>query len=135
MELPQLVKPLLNDYISMMEKKLPRFMSAFYLHGSIALGAFQPPLSDIDFITVISWRSSENDIERLALMHEALKQKYPDLSLSGSYLQRHDVGQFEDAVEPHPYYHDGVLHPSGQHEINSVTWWLLKNHGIQLGAP
>lgn len=101
MEIPQQVQPLLNDYIGVIEKELPGFMSACYLHGSIALGAFQPSFSDIDFITVISQRSSENDIDRLAAIHQTLKQKYPDLSMSGSYLQGHDVGQSEDAVEPH----------------------------------
>jgi hypothetical protein len=35
----------------------------------------------------------------------------------------------------HPHYHDGVLHASGHHDINAVTWWVLKNRGIAVLGP
>lgn len=40
-ELPESIKPLLQEYISLMEKELPGLMAAFYLHGSIALGVLR----------------------------------------------------------------------------------------------
>jgi len=55
--------------------------------------------------------------------------------LEGSYLQWHDLGGCEDTISPHPYIHDGILHASGYHDINGVTWWILKHHGIALIGP
>ncbi len=34
-----------------------------------------------------------------------------------------------------PYLHDGVLNPGGHHDINAVTWWVLKNRGVALLGP
>lgn len=134
-EIPQLLNALAEEYVGAMTAELPGFMSACYLHGSIALGAFQPGLSDIDFIAVISRPASEQVIARLKAIHGELKRKYPHLPMSGSYLQWHDLGRLEGAIEPHPHYHDGALHLQGYHDINLVTWWLLKNRGLALLGP
>ena len=37
---PDLIHSLLEEYMTLMNQELPGFMIAFYLHGSIALGAF-----------------------------------------------------------------------------------------------
>jgi hypothetical protein len=133
--IPHIVRPLLDEYIHLLENELPGFMGAFYLHGSLALDAFDTQFSDIDFITVINRRTSKDDFDRLAAIHQTLKRQYPDWPLSGAYLQWGDLGQFEDKIEPHPHYHDDVLHARGYHDINSVTWWLLKNRGLSLYGP
>ena len=65
-------------------------------------------------------------------IHQHLHEKYTDWPLSGSYLQAHDIGQFEGAIEAYPYYDEGVLRESGYFDINSVTWWLLKHRGLTL---
>lgn len=129
---PAFVKPVLDDYIAAVNNTLPGFMTGFYLHGSIALGDFHERFSDVDFITVISSRASENDINELVNIHKGLKQKYPGCLLSGSYLQAGDLGREESAIEAYPFYQDGALNPRGHHDINFVTWWVLKNHGIAL---
>lgn len=134
-EIPTTVAVLLQEYLATMEEKLPGLVSGLYLHGSVALGAFEPGFSDIDFITVASRRCTHEDIATLATIHKSLEAKYPELPLSGSYLQWSDLGRFEKEIEPAPYYHDGVLHPSGYNDINSVTWWLLKNCGVALAGP
>ncbi len=38
-------------------------------------------------------------------------------------------------MPPHPYVHDGILHASGYHDINAVTWWILKHRGIAVCGP
>lgn len=133
--IPHLIHPLLDDYISLTTKELPGFLTAFYLHGSIALDAFQESLSDIDFIAVISRTCTTSDLECLASIHRTLESKYPRWPLSGSYLQASDLGQLTDTMPKHPHYHDAVLHASGHHDINSVTWWVLKNQGISMLGP
>ena len=135
-ELPDVVKPILEAYLTAIERELPGFMAACYIHGSIALGAFIAGDSDIDFITVISRRCTASDIEHLSEIHQSVEKTYPGSPLEGSYLQWSDLGQTRDAIEPYPHYHDGVLNPSEHNEVNVVTWWLLKNRGLALvGLP
>lgn len=131
-QLPESVKPLLDDYIALMEKELPGLMTGLYLHGSTALDAFDPAQSDVDFITVTSRTCTPDDVARLAVIHQTLAAKYLRPPLQGSYLKKSDLGQFENSIEPQPYYSDGTLHPLGHHDINAVTWWLLKNRGVTL---
>src|SRR6185369_6535907 len=117
---------MMDDYMAFMEADLPRFLSGLYIQGSIALGAFNPGQSDIDFIAVVSRRAAPDDITRLTALHQKLATLYPTMPLEGSYLQLSDLGKLEDAIEPYPYIHDGKLEASGYHDINRVTWWILK---------
>ena len=59
--IPSVIRPLLTAYLILTDKALPGFISALYLHGSIALDAFQETLSDIDFIAVISRPCTASD--------------------------------------------------------------------------
>jgi hypothetical protein len=127
-----LIKPLLEAYIAALEIELPGLMAGFYLHGSITLGAFHPSFSDIDFITVVSRRCTEDDVRHLTTIHETIAKNFPQWPLQGSYLQANDLGKFEDEIEPHPCYSDGRLNPKAHHDINSITWWTLKNRGVTL---
>ena len=38
-------------------------------------------------------------------------------------------------MPPHPYIHDGIFQASGYHDINAVTWWILKHRGIAVIGP
>jgi predicted nucleotidyltransferase len=129
--IPATVQPLLDEYLAAVARELPGFVTAFYIHGSIALGEFQPQCSDIDFIAVISRRASEDDLARLTAIHNTLKAKYPTNPLSGSYLQPGDLGRFSGEIEPAPYFQDGVMQ-RGHFDINAVTWWILKQRGQTL---
>lgn len=133
--IPPSVQPALDQYLARIEQALPGFMRGFYLHGSITLGEYQPRFSDIDFITVVSRRSTAADMTALKNLHAELMQKYPKLLFSGSYLQPTDLGKPAKEIEPCPYFQDGVLQ-HGHFDINAVTWWMLKHRGIMLaGTP
>ncbi|MBZ0302051.1 MAG: nucleotidyltransferase domain-containing protein [Anaerolineae bacterium] len=134
-ELPSAVEPLLADYRTLLERELPGLMAGLYVHGSIALEAFNPGFSDVDFITVVSRRCNFDDLQRLAKIHQQLHQHYPRPPLEGSYLQWPDLGKFEDAIPPSPCFHDRQLHPAGHHDVNAVTWWVLKHRGLTLVGP
>lgn len=128
--IPEVIQPVLADYTQTMEEKLPGFVVAFYICGSIALNAFNEKFSDIDFIAVVNHQAREDEIKYLRGIHREMREKYPKWKLEGGYLQREDLGHFEGEVAPYPYYYKGILHPRGYHELNSVTWWILKNRGI-----
>ncbi len=48
--IPQSVQHVLNEYIALVHEALPGLLTGVYLQGSLALNAFSPGLSDIDFI-------------------------------------------------------------------------------------
>jgi hypothetical protein len=53
-DIPQPVQLVLNEYIDLVNDALPGLLVGFYLQGSLALGAFDPGLSDIDFFSITS---------------------------------------------------------------------------------
>jgi hypothetical protein len=134
-DIPQPVQQALNAYIGLMNDTLPGLLSGLYLHGSVALGAYNPGLSDIDFIAITSRRCTPSDVETLRVVHHSLIERYPQAQLEGSYLQWHDLGGSEETIPPHPHIHDGIVHASGYHDINAVTWWVLKYRGLTMLGP
>jgi len=133
--MPDAVTTQLREYLSSMDQELGGLLEGLYVHGSIALGAFEPGLSDVDFIGVLGRRLTKDEIVGLTRVHRAIEEEYACCPLSGIYLQWSELGQLEDAIESAPYYHDGILHASGHNDINLVTWWLLQNRGIGLRGP
>lgn len=134
-KLPPTVQTVIDDYIGLVHSALPGLLDGLYIHGSIALHAFTPGLSDIDAITITSRRCTPGDIDALQVIHRTLAERYPKLPWEGSYLQWQDLGGFEATISPHPHIHDGIVHPSGYHDINAVTWWVLKHHGLAIVGP
>ncbi|HEU4326509.1 MAG TPA: aminoglycoside adenylyltransferase domain-containing protein [Roseiflexaceae bacterium] len=133
--IPPQIRLVLDDYVDLVGAALPGLLEGLYLHGSVALGAYLPGRSDIDFIAVTSRRCTPDDIAALTQVHAALLRRHPAPQLEGGYLQWQDLGLLEDTIPPHPHIHDGVLHPSGFHDINHVTWWVLKQHGLAVLGP
>jgi hypothetical protein len=121
--------------LRLIESKLPGFLSGLYLHGSIALGAFNVHLSDIDFIAFTSRRCTATDLAVLRAIHQTVATNYPRWALEGSYLQWADLGQLEESISPAPVYHDGKLVEAAKFDVNAVTWWVLKQRGVTLLGP
>lgn len=120
----------MGNYLSLVNGQFPDLMNAFCVVGSIALDGFNERFSDIDFVAALNRRATSADIENLDHIHRVIGKNYPRWKMSGSYLQANDLGHFNDEVEPYPFCGDGLLRPSGHFELNPVTWWILKNHGI-----
>jgi hypothetical protein len=130
--IPESIRPLLNDYLGLLSDRVPDLADAGYLHGSIALNAFNDRLSDIDFITVLRHRPTAEELTCLQAIHQNLATKYPRWKMDGSYLQWQDLGRLPAEIDPSPYVADGIFHSQGYRDVNLVTWWLLKHHGIAL---
>jgi len=130
--IPEVIQPMLQAYVDLLNRELPGFVEAVYLHGSIALNAFDELQSDIDTITVISRAAGDGDIQKLTALHKTLAAQYPRPLLEVSYLQASDLGKRESAITPHPTYHDNQLNPASHFDTSPVTWWLLKNKGIAM---
>lgn len=128
--IPEPVKPIIEHYISLLNKQLPDQVVGFYLVGSLALGEFNESFSDIDFVAILNKQTTSKEIEALRSIHRTITKKHSRWEMSGSYILPQDLGKPTDEIGPHPHYHEGILHPNGRSDLNLVTWWELKNHGI-----
>jgi hypothetical protein len=126
-EIPDEIRPMLDAYLQAFHAQFPYVMSGFYLHGSIALGAFEPEWSDIDSVAILKRPLSDIDIQTVKNIHQELIISYDKWQLEVSYLLAEDLGQ--ESHPPRPNFHDGEL-SMGNFEANDVTWWLLKHKGI-----
>jgi hypothetical protein len=113
--IPKPVQPILESYVSSANAALPDLIQSVYIVGSIALGEFNERFSDLDFITVLNHKISQVEFEKLRDIHKAMTKIHPSWKMSGGYLQVSDLGKFDDDIEPHPHYHDGVLRPNARH--------------------
>ncbi len=133
--IPEPVQPLIQNYVLLVNERLPNLINAFYIVGSIALGEFNERFSDIDFVTVLNRRVTSAEVEQLRDVHRAVEKIYPRWEMSGSYVQIGDLAKLDHEIGSRPHYHDRVLHGDGQSGVNSITWWELKNHGIAVIGP
>ena len=135
-QVPEVIEPLLQEYSQFIEAALPGFVTALYLQGSIALGAFNERLSDIDFVAFTSREWHQPDLDKLTALHQALQAKYPRWPFEGIYLQLKSLSPDERATATYLNQHDGKLFSVTSIELNHVDWWLLKQHGIVIkGTP
>lgn len=132
---PEVIKPLLDEYLALLEEKLPGLVGGFYLQGSLALGAFNERLSDIDFIAFLNRGWTTRDLAELQTIQDTLHKKYHRWPIEGLFLEW--PGQTEPArvVLPYLSQHDGKITLNSFFELNDVTWWLLKEKGITLKGP
>ena len=126
-EIPQEIRPMLDAYLDAFHAQFPDLMRGFYIHGSIALGAFLPEWSDIDSVVVLKRPLNETEFEQLKQLHQKLIVSYDKWLLEVTYLLTEDSGR--ESHPPRPNYHDNQL-SMGNFEANDVTWWLLKHKGI-----
>ncbi len=133
--LPDSLQPVLRAYLDAFARDCPGLLSACYVHGSVALGAYDPHQSDVDCLVVLSRRCTAKDVQALDRIHTAMAQQYPGVRLECSYLQWAELGQADTEIAPSPVYHEGRLQPLGKLDSNPVTWWLLKTCGIVVYGP
>ena len=98
-QIPEVIHPLLHDYLNLLAQSVPNLTEACYLHGSIALNAFNERLSDIDFVTVLRRSPTPQEIIHLEKIHQILSTTHPNWTLDGSYLQWNDLGRLPDEID------------------------------------
>lgn len=132
--IPAPIQPTLQEYISLVNHRVPDLMKAFYVEGSIALGGFNEHFSDIDFVTLLNRRPTSTEFATLRNIHKVIGKRYPRWKMSGSYLQSDDLDPSNNQVEANSCY-EGRLRLQGHFDWNWVAGWILKNHGIAIIGP
>ncbi len=133
--IPGLLEPLLQAFVKRLEQDAPGLVGAFYLVGSVALDAFNPQHSDIDFVAVLGRPAGAGDVEKLLEIHQSIERQYPKLKMEGQYFQPSDLGCIDDEVSPFLNYHDGKVEWRRRFGLGPVTWWILKEKGIAVFGP
>lgn len=135
-EIPHIIINLLDNYFTSINEAFSDKVFGVYIYNSIALGEFNYKKSDIDFITILNNPLSDKELKLLSLIHKKLNKENPyGKKLEGMYIQLNDLGKNNSQIEPYPYFADGKLTYSGYYDINYVTWYVLKNHGIEIKSP
>ncbi|MGM7635184.1 aminoglycoside adenylyltransferase domain-containing protein [Bacillus sp. Hm123] len=131
--IPNEVNSLLLDYTNLLETEFSNVIYGIYLYGSIALSAFDERKSDVDFITILKRSLTNTELGRLSKLHQKMKKMNPLAErLDGMYIHLADIGKENNDLQPYPCCASGTFKKSQYWDMNHVTWWTLKHHGISV---
>jgi len=128
-EIPTLVQKVLDDYIALVNDRLPNTLEAVYLQGSIALGAYVENSSDIDFIVITNRRLLEADAVVLTI-HSKIADQYEHPELDGVYVVTGDIGRLNLDDDQYLIYNSGKLSYSSN--FDPIIWWILQTKGLKV---
>ena len=103
-----------------------------YLHGSLALEAYDPANSDVDFLVATEHELSPDAVEALAALHERLGDR-----LDGSYLPRDVFRRFDPTRRRHPHIEarGGTLIVDDHGSETVIYRYVLRKCGIAVVGP
>ncbi|WP_170206512.1 nucleotidyltransferase domain-containing protein [Psychrobacillus lasiicapitis] len=135
-QMPMYVQSFTQNYVELLNKHLPSdLIEGVYIYGSIALGAFDEVKSDIDFIVLLSSAVNEQELSILQDIHVQMNKHAFGKRMDGLYIQASMIGKTNEELPAYPYCTDGIVEV-GYWDVNHITWWILKKHGITLqGIP
>lgn len=132
--LPQVVEMTMNSLCRSLNQKTS-IIESVYIYGSTALGDYIEGSSDIDFIAVLREQAGAADIQAISAAHDEVEKGIPNTDIMGAYLLIHDLGKPETEISSLLTYYDNQLHVDGKGgDINPITWWILKKHGIRISG-
>ena len=129
-QIPQLVTEVMNDYMSLVNERFPNLLEGVYIQGSIALDAYVEGSSDIDFVTIMSRRLLEVEIDVLSDIHREIANTYNSIEMDGVYIVWNDLGKLTVNDNNYPVYNSGEIRIESS--IDPITWWLLMTKGIRV---
>jgi hypothetical protein len=137
---------LAGHYLSFADRMLPGRITAFYLVGSTALGAFRYGHSDLDFVAVVDGLLATDELRRLRMVHlvantpEALRaigrgQFALPGTANGVYVSKDDLTTPVTRIRPLAA-HTGARFSVGKGgDLNPVQWKVLAERGVALRGP
>lgn len=124
------VQAFLHTYVNELKSTLPHEqVIGVYVYGSVALDAFHLETSDIDFVTVTKEELKKEEEDNLCELHKRLCEHELGKRMDGMYIPLAHVGKKNEEMPAYTYCADGKAH-KGYWDVNAVTWWTLKHHGI-----
>lgn len=126
--IPYPLRETLARYHDLLNDLFPGNVRGIYLHGSIALGAFDERRSDIDFVTLLGCPVTSHEIGALRRLHRRLRRVPFGRVLDGLYLEdgRRPLGI--ESPTGNPYFNKGRF--QGHHPFRPLACALLHGQGI-----
>lgn len=122
-----------SGYLRTVDEALPGFVQALYITGSVALGAWQPPHSDIDGVVVTSRAAAVDDLATLARLHADMPGRP---SFDCSYLDQAAFPVQPVDCPAVPFVVSGEFFadkPCG--DLHPVRWLTLQRYGRTVRGP
>jgi hypothetical protein len=108
-------------------------IESIYLYGSVALGDYIEGSSDIDFLSIVRKPPNQSDSLAISEAHNEIEAVIPNTDIMGAYLLLNDLGKPLSEISSILTYYDKQIHTNGRGaDINPITWWILKKHGIRI---
>jgi len=129
------VSEALEAYVAGLRDVFADGLAGVYLHGSVAWGAYEPTLSDVDVAVLHRSDLTAEQPRALEGLHQDFGRLHAAASgLDVSFVPLRLVGTHgEDAL---PYYREGRFQPNGGGDVNMVMWRTLNERGIAVwGTP
>lgn len=129
---PALVEKTMNKLCSSLSARTSNIESV-YLYGSVALEDYIEGSSDIDFLAIVQKPLTQSDIQALQEAHEEVELEIPNTDIMGAYILFDDLGKKPNEISSLITYYNKQLQTNGWGaDINPITWWILKKHGIRI---
>lgn len=129
------VNEILIDVTNGIKTILNENLVGIYLFGSLSYGDFNPESSDIDIVVILNRPLTQQELQLIKGLHEAIQKKYIKWSdrLECSYIPINMLENILPPKEPRPYLGGGVFYdeaPYGNEWI--INNYLLYQYGISL---
>lgn len=132
------VNTVLDVFLSAVQSILNKQLVGVYLHGSLALGDFDPQQSDIDFVVVTAEALPPDTVSALKAMHGRLtadRSKW-GRELEGSYISQQALRRYDPNNAAHPHIErGGTLRVEQHHSDWVVQRHILREYGVTLMGP
>ena len=132
------IKLLLDELTSRQREILGEKLIGIYLYGSLVTGDFDPKISDIDLLCALSSDITEQEFEKLKMMHEdfvKIHKKWNDrievqyLSVEGLKTFKTQKSKMADISPGEPFH---VIDAGKDWMVN---WWVVQEKGLALFGP
>lgn len=148
--LPIVISPAVEGpvhrYLGIVDRLLPGRVSGFYLVGSVALGAFRPGRSDIDFVAVVEGDLGRADLRRLRAVHAASGLRTTAAALgrgqvtlpgtcNGVYVRAGDLDRPVSTIVPVAAHTGATFSVGRAFDVNPVQWATFATQGVAVRGP
>jgi hypothetical protein len=124
------VSDAVRDYLRGVDRATPGLVEAVYITGSVALGDYRPPISDVDLVAVFGNRPTDDELVPLVEFHRPSRP-----SVDVLYATREDLLSDPSGLSL-PGSVAGEFRRDGAFEANPVVWRGLSTRAIAVrGAP
>lgn len=144
---PQTVECTAKRYLAQLDQLFPDVVSGFYLVGSVALDAYRPGRSDVDFVAVLEPEVGPKLLHRLRLQHArsglhtaiaGIRQHCSPLTgtCNGVFIRAIDLPKPVSEITPvaSQVGHQFRTGAAGS-DVSPVAWKVLAERGIPVRGP